>query len=202
MTERHRRCVAHEYSRSLGVVTASLDGRFESLRMIIPTDDEGELVLRYLHRQRELVVVTAEGLTDDQARWTPDERRLPIIGIINHLTHVEWRWIQGRYLRHPFPPRHEEFALDAHVSLAEVVDASSDQAEQSDELVRAARNLEVPCMGQEGEYPPAHVLLGLGEPTSGGLTCNDAARGRSRACSGARSASTADRVRARASVDW
>ncbi len=110
------------------------------------------------------MVVTAHGLTEDQARWTPGERLLPIIGIINHLAHVEWRWIQGRYLQHPFPPRREEFSVDAHMSLAEVVDAYWDQARQTDELVRAAPNLEVSCIGQEGDSPPAHILLGVSEP--------------------------------------
>lgn len=38
-------------------------GRFESPQVVIPTDDERGLLLRYLHRQRELVVATADGLT-------------------------------------------------------------------------------------------------------------------------------------------
>ncbi len=138
--------------------------RFASPQMIVPTSDERELLLRYLHRQRELVVATADSLTDDQARWTPDDRLLPIIGIINHLVHVEWRWIQGRSLGHPFPPRHEEFQLAPHISLADVVDAYWSQATETDALVRAAPSLEVACIGQEGGFPPAHVLLGVREP--------------------------------------
>ena len=38
-------------------------------------------------------------MDEDQARWTPDGRLLPILGIINHITEVEYRWINGRYLR-------------------------------------------------------------------------------------------------------
>ena len=52
-------------------------------------------------------VLTASPTLDPQApflRWMPDDRLLPIIGIINHLAHVEWRWIDhvplriGKYL--------------------------------------------------------------------------------------------------------
>ncbi len=28
-------------------------------------------------------------------RWTPDGALIPLLGIVNHLTHVEWRWIEG-----------------------------------------------------------------------------------------------------------
>jgi Protein of unknown function (DUF664) len=137
--------------------------RFESPRMVVPTTDERELLLRFLQRQREEVVATADGLTDDQAGWTPDGRLLPIGGVINHLTNVEWRWIEGRYLGSEFPPRDEEFRLH-DVSLADVIDAYWDQAQRTDQLVRTAPSLEVPCLGREGDEPPAHVLLGLAEP--------------------------------------
>ena len=136
--------------------------RFESPRTIIPSADERELLLRFLHRQREEVVATADGLTDEQARWTPAERLLPISGILNHLVKVEWRWIEGRYLQRPFPRRDEEFV--DHPPLNEVIDAYWDQAQQTDRVVRSAPSLDAPCVGREGDNPPAHVLLGLDEP--------------------------------------
>jgi hypothetical protein len=135
---------------------------FESPRAIIPSTDERELLLRFLHRQREEVVATADGLTDEQARWTPDGRLLPIAGILNHLAKVEWRWIDGRYLQRPFPRRNEEFV--DHPPLSEVIDAYWNQAQQTDRVVRSAPSLDVPCLGREGGFPPAHVVLGLNEP--------------------------------------
>lgn len=42
--------------------------------------------------------VRAIVLSEAQLRWIPEGRLLPIIGIINHLVHMEWRWIEGRYL--------------------------------------------------------------------------------------------------------
>ena len=108
-------------------------------------------------------MATAAGLTDEQARWTPHGRLLPIVGIINHLAHVEWRWIEGRYLARPFPARTDEFAV-ADLVLADAIHAYSSQAQRTDEHVRAAPNLEAPCIGCEGNGPPAHTLLGLDAP--------------------------------------
>jgi Protein of unknown function (DUF664) len=136
---------------------------FQAPGMIAPTPDERELLLRYLQRQRELVVATAAGLTDEQGMWTPEGRLLPIAGVINHLTHVEWRWIDGRYLGSEFPPRGEEFRVNG-ASLATVIDAYSKRAQRTEEDVRAAPNLGVPCLGCEGPFPAAHTLLGLDEP--------------------------------------
>ena len=137
--------------------------RFEAPRMVIPTSDERELLLRFLQRQREEVVATVDGLTDEQARWTPEGSLLPLNGLINHLTHVEWRWIEGRYLRRAFPSRGEEFRL-TDIPLAHLIDAYWRQGQRTDEIVRAAPTLEDHCLGCEGDGPPAHVLLGLPDP--------------------------------------
>ena len=130
---------------------------------VVPTSDERELLLRFLQRQREEVAATADGLSDDQARWTPDGRLLPIIGIVNHLTHAEWRWTEGRYLGKVFPPRTDEFA-PSDVTLDDVRVAYWEQAQRTDEIVRGAPSLAAPCVGREGELPPAHELLGLDAP--------------------------------------
>jgi hypothetical protein len=131
---------------------------------VVPTPDERELLLRFLHRQREEVVATLAGLSDAQARWTPDGRLLPLVGIINHLTRVEWRWIDGRYLGLPFPARSEEFVLDPTLSILEAVASYWSREARTEEVVRSAPALTAPCLGQEGEWPPAHILLGLREP--------------------------------------
>ncbi len=121
-------------------------------------------MLRFLHRQREEVVATATALTEAQARWTPDGRLLPIIGVINHLTHVERRWIDGRYLASKFPTREEEFSVPNDISLAKVISTYWEREQETERIVKSAPSLEVPCLGSEEGLPPAHVLLGLSEP--------------------------------------
>ena len=129
-----------------------------------PSTDEREVLLGYIQWQREQVVATAEGLTEEQLRWTPDGRLLPIIGIINHLTHMEWRWIEGRYLASPFPAREEEFVLGDAVTGTEVIESYWAQAQRTEQLVRAAPALTEPCLGDEGGRGPAHELLGFDRP--------------------------------------
>jgi hypothetical protein len=130
----------------------------------VPTKDERELLLRFLRRQRAEVIASADGLTEEQARWTPDGVLLPVIGIINHLTQVEWRWIDGRYLRRPFPSRREQFQVDGERSLTQILDEYRTRGDQTDRIVSEAPSLEIACLGQEAGNPPAHVLLGLPEP--------------------------------------
>jgi hypothetical protein len=136
---------------------------FSKPSTVVPTPDARELLLRFLNRQREEVVAVAEGLSDEQARWTPDGALLSVVGVINHLTHVEWRWVEGRYLGQPFPERTDEFAADG-IGVEQACTAYWVQARRTDDVVRAAPSLEVPCLGREGGGPPAHTLLGLDEP--------------------------------------
>lgn len=109
--------------------------------------DERELLLAFLAKQRSSVVAATAGLSEQQARWTPGERLIPLIGIINHLTHVEWRWIEGRYLGRAVSRSEEEFRVGASPTLAEVVSAYHDRAMFTDATVREAPGLSVPCTG-------------------------------------------------------
>jgi hypothetical protein len=141
-----------------------LNDRFAPPRSPAPSADERELLLGFIRWQREQVVATARDLSEEQLRWTPDDRLLPIIGVINHLSHMEWRWVEGRYLGAEFPPRSEEFRLGTEVTGAEVIDAYWRQALRTEDIVRAAPSLEVPCVGDEGGRGPAHTLLGFDRP--------------------------------------
>jgi uncharacterized damage-inducible protein DinB len=144
--------------------------RFDSPTDVEPTSDERELLLRYLQLQRELVVWATVGLTEEQARWQPDRGRLlPLIGVVNHLTHVEWRWINGSYAREAVDDWQPEgeFDVAGDRSLAEVVDVYAARAEETERLVRAASGLDAPCVSPEGgELDLRWVLLHLIEETA------------------------------------
>jgi hypothetical protein len=122
-----------------------------------PSSDEREVVLTYLRAKRGDVVRSAEGLDEDQLRWTPDGRLLPIIGIINHLTHVEERWIDGRYLGRPFGLRTDEFAVDQSRTGGEVIAAYAARADATREMLdgRTAGELLAAVRGRSatGEHP-------------------------------------------------
>jgi uncharacterized damage-inducible protein DinB len=139
---------------------------FQAPRSPSPVDDERGLLLGFARWQREQVVATADGLTEEQLRWQPDGRLLPIAGVINHLTHMEWRWVEGRYLGSEFPPRTDEFIVEAGVSGQKLIDAYWQQAQRTETIVRAAATLDAPCLGDEGGRGPAHLLLGFDRPVT------------------------------------
>ena len=137
---------------------------FGTPRSPAPTHDEAELLLGFARWQREQAVATASGLTEDQLRWSPDGRLIPIIGVINHLAHMEWRWVEGRYLGSEFPRREDEFAVPNGITGAEIIDAYQRQAQRTEEIVRAAPDLDAACLGEEAGTGPAHLLLGFDQP--------------------------------------
>lgn len=57
--------------------------------------DERELLLDWLAWLRQAVLGKIDGLSEADARWTPDGRLLSLLVIVNHLTNVERRWIDG-----------------------------------------------------------------------------------------------------------
>lgn len=129
-----------------------------------PTSDERSLLLGYIHWQREQVVATTRDLTEAQLRWTPPGGLLPILGIVNHLAHMEWRWVEGRFGGADFPDRTDEFDVDVEIASSDVIAAYWDQAQRTERIVRGAESLDLPCLGDEHGRGPAHVLLGFDQP--------------------------------------
>lgn len=108
------------------------------------TSDERELFLRWLHFLRGAVLRKVQGLTEEQARWTPKGRLLSLIGIINHLTRVEWRWIEGGMHGKQVTRNEEEFRPGAELTISAAVDAYRERATATDAAVRSM-SLAQPC---------------------------------------------------------
>jgi uncharacterized damage-inducible protein DinB len=134
-----------------------------------PRSGEREVLLGFLRRERGKVLQTARDLTDEQARWTPPGKLICLLGIINHLTHVEWRWIDGRYLCQEVSRSEEEFVPAPDRTLADVVSAYVARAARTDATVRGAPGLDAPCLGGQVPMPGLDlrwVLLHLIEETA------------------------------------
>jgi hypothetical protein len=114
------------------------------------TSDERELLLRWLRYLRGAVVRKAEGLSDADVRWTPDGRLISLIGIVNHLTNVEWRWLEGGMLDENVSRDDEEFAPGPDVSMRAVLAAYRDRQDKTDAIVLGLPSLSEPCRGWEG----------------------------------------------------
>ena len=109
------------------------------------TPDERELFLRWLRYLRGAVVHKVEGLSDKDARWTPDGALLSLLGIVNHLTHVEWRWIEGGMRGQEVSRSEEEFRPGPELTVAAALTAYRDRAAATDAAVRAMPSLTEPC---------------------------------------------------------
>jgi len=112
-------------------------------------DDERELLLSWLGYLRGAVIRNVEGLTDEQARWTPDGKLISPLGVMNHLTHVEWRWIDGGMRGVDVHRSETEFRPGPDLTVAAALDAYRARAEATDAAVRTM-SLDDPCRREAG----------------------------------------------------
>jgi uncharacterized damage-inducible protein DinB len=114
------------------------------------TDDERELLLRWLAYLRGAVLRKAEGISDDEARWTPPGTLIPLAGIVNHLTQVEWRWIDGGMLGEQTSRSEEEFRPGPELTVTAAVAAYRERAKATEAAVREMPSLAELCRTREG----------------------------------------------------
>ena len=100
--------------------------------------DERELLIGWLTWLREAVVRKIDGLSDAQARWSPEGKLISLLGIVNHLTNVEWRWIDGAMRGAATIDRLEqEFRPGPELPVARAVAAYRARAAATDDYVRS-----------------------------------------------------------------
>ena len=101
--------------------------------------DEKELLLQWLGYLRRAVLHKLDGIDDAQARWTPDGRLIPLLGIVHHLTRVEWRWIEGGFRGATVERSEQEFRPGDEVTLDGAIAAYRERARATDAAVRSLR---------------------------------------------------------------
>jgi uncharacterized damage-inducible protein DinB len=112
--------------------------------------DERELLLDWLSYLRGAVLRNVDGLTDEEAGWRPDGRLTSLLGIVNHLTQVEWRWIDGGFLGAEVSRSEDEFRPGPELRLEAAVAAYQRRAESTESTIRSLESLGVPCRRREG----------------------------------------------------
>lgn len=112
--------------------------------------DERELLLGWLTYLRGAVLRKIDGLTDEQARWRPTSALVSLGGIVNHLTHVEWRWIDGAMHGEAVHRDEEAEFAPADLGVAGAVAAYRRRAAATDATVRAMPSLSQPSTYADG----------------------------------------------------
>jgi uncharacterized damage-inducible protein DinB len=102
-----------------------------------PLADERELLLAYLTRLRTSLLRKVEDLTEQQARWTPEGGLICLLGVVNHLTHVEWRWIDGAMLGAAVSRSEAEFHPGQELTVGEAVARYRERAVATEQAVRS-----------------------------------------------------------------
>jgi uncharacterized protein DUF664 len=110
-----------------------------------PAADEGELFVRWLDFLRASLLGKLEGLSEEQARWHPDGKLLPVLGVVNHLIQVEWRWIDGAFVGAETSRSEDEFHPAAAVAVSDIVTAYHIRAADTAMVIRGAASLSIPC---------------------------------------------------------
>jgi uncharacterized damage-inducible protein DinB len=126
--------------------------------------DEREQLLAWLGYLRASILRKLEDLTEEQARWTPDGALISVLGVVNHLTHVEWRWLDGTLLGAETSRNEAEFHPGPELTVAE---ACARYRAREAETARTVRALAVtePCRDGSGR-DLRWVLLHLIEETA------------------------------------
>jgi uncharacterized damage-inducible protein DinB len=112
--------------------------------------DEAELLLRWLGFLRGAVLRKALGLTDEQARWRPDGKLISLLGLVNHLTGVETRWIDGEMLGVPAGKPDDEYDPGPELTIGHAIAAYRRRAESTDRAVREIADLRTPARSADG----------------------------------------------------
>lgn len=99
--------------------------------------DERELYLGWLAFLREAVLRKLGGLDEAQARWRPEGRLISVLGIVNHLTHVEWRWIDGGFRGVHVSRDEAEFSPGPTMTVEQVATKYRERAAATERAVRA-----------------------------------------------------------------
>jgi uncharacterized damage-inducible protein DinB len=107
-----------------------------------------ELYLNWLGYLRRAVLRKINGLNDDEARWRPEGALISLLGIVNHLTHVEWRWVDGSLLGAEVSRSEEEFTPGPDLTVDAAVAAYRARGTATDTAVRSLP-LTQPCLWEE-----------------------------------------------------
>jgi uncharacterized damage-inducible protein DinB len=112
--------------------------------------DERELLLSWLAYERGAVLRKAAGVSEEQARWRPEGRLIALLGIVHHLTQVEWRWIDGGFRGQEVSRTDEEFEPGPDMKMEVALAAYRARAAATDAFVRSAPSLGIECQRKTG----------------------------------------------------
>lgn len=129
--------------------------------------DEHELLVDTISVHRSMILWKLDGLTEGQARTGLVGSAATLLGIINHLAHVERWWVHAVIAgsTSPVPPSDTETDADwiaaEHETIASVTAFFEEVARKSDEILDRETNLERVVQVGSREMSVRWILLNL-----------------------------------------
>lgn len=133
----------------------------EDIHFPTGSGNERELLLSWLGYLRGAVLRKLSGISDEQARWRPEGALITLLGVVNHLTHVERRWIDGGILGRSTERNEGEFTPGTELTVSVATTAYQQRADATDAVIRAASSLTVPCsmeLGTDLRWVVLHLI--------------------------------------------
>lgn len=158
--------------RSIGLSRSARERKYGANTVGYPgaNDDERELLLTWLAFLRESILMKLGDLDEQQARWRPNDRLVPIAGVVFHLTEVEERWIEAAYLGNDYTAKQEdEFTVDNSLTVDDLATSYRQRGLRTELVVRGASDLADRCRrpwALEERLDLRWVLLHLLEETA------------------------------------
>jgi uncharacterized damage-inducible protein DinB len=111
--------------------------------------DEREMLLEWLRFLRGAIVRKVEGLSEEDAHRRPEGKLISVLGVMNHLTHVEWRWMNGGMRGETVSRSEAEFSPGPELTIATAIAAYKEREIETEAIVRSLP-LDAPCERQPG----------------------------------------------------
>jgi hypothetical protein len=131
----------------------------DEIRFPSGSDDEKELLLQWLGYLRGAVSRNLDGLDDTQARWSPDGSLIPLLGVVCHLTQVEWRWIDGGFSGAEVSRSEVDLRPGPEVTVDTALNAFRRRAATTDAVVRS---LDLTQQSDPGNWAEGHDIWWVG----------------------------------------
>ena len=114
---------------------------------------ELETLLALLRYQRQSLVSKVEGITPEQAAWSPVPSGTNLLWLITHMADAEVSWMVRRFAGVPTDVVEEPPAASADAALLAAVARYRSTWDDVDALVATASGPEAPCVGDDARPP-------------------------------------------------
>jgi uncharacterized damage-inducible protein DinB len=112
--------------------------------------DEKTMLVGWLDLLRDVMVMKAEDLDEEQARFKPTPNANSLHTLIVHLTGVEYSWFEGAIAGRRVTRNRDSEFLDTDVTVADAIAAYRRRCAISNDVARSVDSLDQECAGRAG----------------------------------------------------